>query len=244
MGSTYLSLTNRLLRRFNEVQIVEQDFASVRNIQAVAKDQIQDSIRYINTAKSRWPWNAYEYTTTLIPGTEEYVWPLNFQAVDWNSFQIQKDDTLNISSQTLTKINRDEWYDYHLRDADADSESNGLRMPRWVAESHGNGFLVTPSPNEEYELTFRYYIEPTELVNHDDETTIPSRFDNVIVTHASYYMALFRGDSELADRMDQEFKKQYSAMVNQVLPQETHAYDTRVNFGGLLKGSRLWSGRY
>lgn len=243
MGSTYLSLTNKLLRKFNEVQISQADFMYVRNIQAAAKDFIQDAIRDINMVKFRWPFNAYEYTTTLVPGQEEYSWPLDFQAVDWNSFQIQKDDTLNVESTTLVKINRDQWYDYRLKDRDYDSHPDGLRLPKWVSESHGNGFMVTPSPNEAFSLKFRYYVEPTELSAYDDTTTIPTRFDNVIIANASRHMALFRGDTEMADRMKQEYDKLLSYMITQLYPQESHAYDTRVNFGGNAQRSYIWTGQ-
>lgn len=222
---------------------MEQDFMSVRNIQAVAKDSIQDSIRDINIFKNRWPFNAFEFTTTLIPGTEEYVWPINFQAADWNSFQIQKDDSMNIRATTLVKINRDQWYDYHMKDRDDQSNPDGIRMPRWVSESHGNGFMVTPSPDRPYPLKFRYYVQPIELVNHDDVTTIPSRFDNVIIANAAHYLALFKGDDSMADKMRAQYELALRGMINQLLPQETHAYDTRVNFGGKSQRSYIWTGR-
>lgn len=243
MGSTYISLVNRLLRRFNEVQVLEQDFQSVRNIQAVAKDCIQDSIRDINIEKSRWPFNAYEYTLVLTPGVEEYIWPANFQAADWNSFQIQKDTNLNVMARSLTRINRDEWYDYRLKDRDDQAHPGGLRMPRWVSESHGNGFMITPSPNLAYTLKFRYYVQPIELIEHDDTTTIPSRFDNVIITNASQYMALFKGDTEMAQLQESRYKKLLANMIYQLLPGDPQAYDTRVNFGGNVARTKVWTGR-
>ena len=42
--STFLSLTNELLRRLNEVQIDQADFPNVKNVQALAKDSINSSI--------------------------------------------------------------------------------------------------------------------------------------------------------------------------------------------------------
>ena len=40
MPSTYLSLCNQVLRRLNEVEIIEGDFASVLGVQALVKDAV------------------------------------------------------------------------------------------------------------------------------------------------------------------------------------------------------------
>ena len=47
MSTTYLALTNDLLRRINEVQLTTANFATAKNVQAIAKDAINNSIREI-----------------------------------------------------------------------------------------------------------------------------------------------------------------------------------------------------
>ena len=44
MPSTYLDLTNKLLRKINEVEISEADFSNTRGVQTLAKDAIADAI--------------------------------------------------------------------------------------------------------------------------------------------------------------------------------------------------------
>src|SRR5690349_4470263 len=100
MPSTWIDLTNRLLRRVNDVEIPQSDFASARGVQAAAKDYIQDIVREINTTKTNWPFNAVEHSQTLEAGTEEYAWPANFTAAEWGSFQIQADDTIGNQFKT------------------------------------------------------------------------------------------------------------------------------------------------
>lgn len=241
MGSTYLDLTNKLLRRLNEVQLTETDFASARNIQATAKDCIQDAIRDINMFRSRWPFNAYEYTFTVIPGTEEYVWPANFHAVDWNSFQVQKDDTLNVNSQTLIYIPRDQWYE-RLKDRDYDSHPDGVRMPMYVYQTHGNGFGISPSPDRAYTIKFRYFVEPETLVDFSDTTTIPTKYDHVIISGALYWMNSFKGDAEASQLQEAKFKELVKQMANQLIMANDKIYDSRVNFGGGNKSSWIWLG--
>ena len=243
MPSTYMELTNRLLRRVNDAEISESDFASVRGIQATAKDCVLDTVREINSYKAEWPFNAVEHTQTLVVGTEEYAWPSNFVVCDWNSFQIQKDDTLNINHKTLKFINKEQWYEYS-RDRDYDSETDGLRIPDYVFPSHGQGFGLSPSPNEAYSLKYRYYKNPTDLDAYNDEVTIPNRFDYVIIAGALYHMSLFKENPEGVALMKQKFESGLKDMVNMFIPNPRVAYDTRVNFGGggLLSADGFWRG--
>ena len=48
MAETYLTLTNRVLTRLNEVELTSTTFTSARGIQTQVKNAINESIRYIN----------------------------------------------------------------------------------------------------------------------------------------------------------------------------------------------------
>ena len=246
MASTFMDLTNKILRRVNDVEITESDFVSAKGIQGAAKDYIQDIVKEINSSRIDWPFNAVEHTQVLQVGVEEYAWPLYFTAADWNSFQIQKDDVLNINHKQLKPISREEWYDY-FRDTDYDSEDDGKNIPSFVFPSHGQGFGVTPSPNEEYTLKYRYYKTPASLVNFDDEVTIYDKFDYVILAGAMYYMNLFKENAEAADRMNAKYKEGLRDMMNALLPNVTHMEDRRVNLGGgtnpIVNGFYWYRGR-
>ena len=88
MPATYLDLSNRVLRRLNEVEMTSSDFPTVRGVQALCKDAVKAAIANINQSEFEWPFNAAEHTDTLTIGREEYDWPTYFKVVDWNSFQI------------------------------------------------------------------------------------------------------------------------------------------------------------
>lgn len=231
MPSTYMDLTNRLLRRLNEVEIEEADFASVKNIQATAKDCILDTVREINTAKSAWPFNAVETTQVLTVGTEEYDWPADFSNVDWTSFQILKDDALNINHKKLILINREEWYRY-LRDLDYDSETDGRDIPSYVFHGHGEGFGISPSPDQAYTVSYRYYKNPTDLSAYNDQVTIPAKFDYVIMAGALYQMNLFKENIEGTNLMRQRFERGLDTMTQLFLPNPIDIQGGVVNFGG------------
>ena len=53
--ATFLDLTNRALRRLNEVELSSSDFSSARGIQASAKDAINSAILDLNRQQFEWP---------------------------------------------------------------------------------------------------------------------------------------------------------------------------------------------
>ena len=69
--TTYISLTNELLRRLNEVPLDSggDGFDSVRNVQALAKDAINNSIRSILQDGQEWPFlkTTYVQPPVFIP---------------------------------------------------------------------------------------------------------------------------------------------------------------------------------
>lgn len=231
MPSTFLQLTNRLLRRLNEVELTEADFPSATGIHATAKDCISDTVDEINTMHYDWPFNAVQHTQVLEVGTEEYAWPTNFTGADWYSFQIQADDTLGIKHKRLRSISREEWYK-NFKDLDDDSTTTGIRIPRFVAPSHGQGFAVTPSPDEAYTIKYRYYKQPTTVTLYDDEVTIPSKFDYVILAGALYHLNVFKENVEAAQLSEQRYNKGMTTMVSTFLPNFTHTFSPNFNRGG------------
>jgi hypothetical protein len=244
MPSTWMELTNKLLRRTNDVEITESDFASAKGIQAAAKDYIQDVVREINTTKPNWPFNAVEHSQSLNTGVEEYAWPINFTAAEWDSFQIQANATHGNSFQALHLTTRDEWYT-RQRDLDYESLTAGRDLPTHVFPSHGQGFGVTPSPDQDYNIKFRYYKDHTALSLFSSQVTIPDKFDYVIISGALTYMSLFKENIEGVQLMKQQFKEGISNMVNIFLPNETYVYSPRFQLGGGQKSyfKNMWIGQ-
>ena len=48
MAETFLTLTNKVLARLNEVQLTSTSFATARGIQVQTKNAVNESVRYIN----------------------------------------------------------------------------------------------------------------------------------------------------------------------------------------------------
>ena len=231
MPTTYIDLCNQVLRRLNEVEIAPADFAGVRGVQALVKDAVRSAVAKVNQAEFEWPFNAAEHTTTLAAGQEEYSFPSDLKVADFNSFQIQKDDSLGVGFKALRYIDRDEWYQRH-RDADYESGASGVGVPEYVFPSHGNGFGVSPTPDAAYAVKFRYFLNFTSLENSGDVTRIPSSFDTLIVDGALYHMYMFKDNPESAGVAFQAFERGLKSLQSIYINDYRYVRDRRVNFGG------------
>lgn len=229
MPTTFIDLTNTLLRRVNEVEINPSDFAGVRGIQALAKDAVRTSIARINSAEFEWPFNASEHSQTMTVGQEEYSWPQFFKTVEWNSFYIVGDDALNTKASPLKFIERDVWYSKFRKD-DLDGGSAGLQKPIYVFPSHGNGYGVSPSPDKPYVVRFRYFLNYAELTASDDQTRVPTTFDHVIIDGALYNLYMFRDNTEAAGIAQQSFLMGLKEMQTLLINKYESVRDTRVAF--------------
>lgn len=229
MASNYITLCNQVLRRLNEVEIPEADFPNTRGVQSLVKDAVKAAVAKINQAEFEWPFNAAEFTQTLTAGQTEYAWPNAFKIVDWNSFQLQKNDSLGVGYKSLGYMDRDEWYASH-RDADYTAGASGRDIPTKVFPSHGNGFGVTPSPNKAYSVKFRYYLNYTDLTLFSDVTRIPQSFDTVIIDGALYHMYMFKDNMEAAATALGTFQSGLKDLQTLFINNFESIRDTRVAF--------------
>lgn len=231
MAKTYLQLTNEVLRVFNQVELTSVNFDDARGVHSWAKDGVNMAIRQINTEAIKWPFNYETYTQTLTAGTYEYSFPSDFKTADWNSFQIQEDTDLGVSYKTLGIMDRDEWYTRHRDLDDAGTVDNeGRNVPHFVVRSHGGKYVLTPNPNQAYELTYKYYKYSTELSLHSDTTTIPDQFAHVIVLGASKHLSRMMDGLPYSQDLGKEFDRALGTMRTILINDEEYLRDTRVNY--------------
>lgn len=218
-----------VLRRINEVEIAEDEFLSVRGVQALVKDAVKAAVAKINQAEFEWPFNSAEHTETLVAGQSEYNWPDYFKIADWNSFQIQKNDSLGTGFKTLSPIDRDEWYK-NYRDDDYEAGSTGRNVPDFVFPSHGQGFGVTPSPDKAYSIRFRYYLNYADLTAATDTSRIPQSFDTVIVDGALFHLYMFKDNIEASQAAYAAFEDGLKDLQTLFINSFEYVRDTRIRF--------------
>lgn len=227
MGSTFLQLTNQVIRRINEVELDSMTFNSARGVQATIKDAVNASISKIQSKIPALKYMAYEHTQVLTPGTYEYAWPNDMIQVEKRSFQLQESEPLAIGSKTLQWINTNEWYG-SMRDMDVDAGVDGRDVPSFAGDTHGQGYFLTPSPNEAYTLKFRYFALPVALAAHGDQTNIPSNYDYVIVAGALRHMFRFRDNDPRTQDSKEEFREGLQDMDRNLVKRDLYFTDARV----------------
>lgn len=227
--TTYLEMVNKLIRRVNEVELDSSNFASARGVHGAIKDGIVDTLDKIYQRKYKWPFLAVLQTQVLTAGDQQYSWPADFLSVDWNSFQLQKDETLNVASKTLKVLQREEWYRYR-RDGDTDSLPDGRNIPVYVFSDQGLGWGVTPNPERAYTIKYTYYKNPVRPTLYSDEILLPKEYEFVVMAGALYHMYLFYDNNERATIAKEERDVGIADMVNSLLANNMeHMYAGVVN---------------
>jgi hypothetical protein len=107
MATTYLVLSNRILRELNEVELTSTTFSSSRGIQTAVKDFVNKSIHDIYNEGAELPLLHTTKTQALTTGDGEYDFPSDMRRVDFESFFLKPTElitngefTSNITSWT------------------------------------------------------------------------------------------------------------------------------------------------
>ncbi|KKL49027.1 hypothetical protein LCGC14_2319600, partial [marine sediment metagenome] len=93
-------------------------------------------------------------------------------------------------------------FNAYFREDDFHLEPSTFNTPEFVFATNDDKYIVSPVPDNEYKLEFKYYLPPTVLSSDTDTTTIPTRYEHVIIDRAMFYVFMFREDAESATIMD------------------------------------------
>ena len=211
--ATYVALTNELLRRLNEVtlDIACDGFDSVRNVQALAKDAVNNAIRNIIQTGQEWPFLKTTYTQTLTAGTREYSFPSDYSSADWETFYLKKLSSVDNTPMHLPTISYDE-YIQKYRQVDDTGDAAGIAAPNLIYQTNESKFGVTPIPNAAYEVEYVYWSFPLDLSLYNDVAVIPDRFKHVVIDGAMMYMMRFRSNDQSAAIHQQNFENGIRSM--------------------------------
>ena len=94
MATTYLDLSNRVLRELNEVELTSANFSSSRGIQTAVKDFINKSVHDIYNESVEIPLLHTSTTQATYTGDSEYTFPTDMRRVDFESFFLKPNELL------------------------------------------------------------------------------------------------------------------------------------------------------
>ena len=147
MATTYLTLTNRVLRELNETELTSSTFSSSRGIQTAVKDFVNKGIHDIYNETGEIPLLYSRTSQDLTVGDNEYDFPADFRKADMDSF-VLKPTELVTNGEFTSNIN---------------SWTTGDGSPSYT--SSGNGRLnlndaaayqaISTTVNKEYKIQIR-----------------------------------------------------------------------------------------
>ena len=241
-GSTFLSLTNKVLRHFNEVQLTSANFATATGFQAAAQDYVNEVIRDIQQAEYQWPfnWNQTEQVLTPNLAPNAYTTPSTCEFVDWESFFLVADATLTnpVSQQWLDIKDYDYWRqndaanDYNAAALVAAGGTLGVQPPSYVFRTQDSQIGFSPIADQAYTISYEWWGYPSELSVYSDTTTIPSRFDHVIFKGCAALGYAFRGNIPMYNIFDKWKMDGISKMRELLINQYKTVRDNRLRRAG------------
>ena len=210
MPYDYLSLVNRVNRSLNEVELTSANFLSAGGWHSHSKDAINLAIKDINDKPVEWPFYFVERELVLTPNQSRYPFPTDAKKIEFNTFRIRSDATLD--NRTISLFLMD-YEDYLIKCSDMEYNPDDYAgMPTTVSKTNGLQFLLAPPPAEAYRLIYEYYRVPAELEAPDEVPLIPEAFRSVIMSGAMYYAYLFREDEPAAEMAKAKFEDQVEDM--------------------------------
>ena len=230
MATTYITLVNDLLRRLNEVPLTTsgEGFSTAKNVQAIAKDAINNAIREILQDGHQFPFLKTTTTQTLTAGTGTYDLPTDMASVDWDTFYLQALSSAGNTARSLPTIPFEEYV--RIYKAIEENSGTGARSsPDLVYHTSEEKFGVTPLPDAAYVIEYVYYKFPADLSAFDDEMIIPDRFKYIIIDGAMVYMMRFRSNEQSAQIHQAKFQEGIKAMRRLLLDDPLFVRSSMIN---------------
>ena len=255
MATTYLDITNEVLRELNEIPLTSANFASAIGLQQFVKDAVNKAIFDVATQEPQLPFFATgesgatdpfygNVTVATVAGTRWYELKASsssvaddYGSIDWDDFYLT---TINVSGESapyvskgLRFLNLADWKRYY-RDSenldDADSQAYG--EPIHVIKSpDSRKFGLSPIPDKVYNVHFYAFDKPTKLSAHDDTIVFPEQYSNVITSKVRYYVWQFKESPQQAAFAMDDYKKAIKHMKSNLMnPTPRVMADDRIYF--------------
>ena len=218
------------MRRLNEVTLTTsgEGFSTAKNVQAIAKDAINNAIREILQDGHQFPFLKTTTTQTLTAGTGTYDLPTDMASVDWDTFYLQALSSAGNTARSLPTIPFEEYV--RIYKAIEENSGTGARSsPDLVYQTSEEKFGVTPLPDAAYVIEYVYYKFPADLSAFDDEMIIPDRFKYIIIDGAMVYMMRFRSNEQSAQIHQAKFQEGIKAMRRLLLDDPLFVRSSMIN---------------
>ena len=255
MATSYLDLTNEVLRELNEIPLTSANFGSAAGLQQFVKDSINKSIFDIANEEPQLPFFSagvsvgtdHFYGNVTDPSVAGQRWYLiktgssniasDYASIDWDDFYLT---TINVSGESapyvstgLKFLTLDDWNRYY-RDSENEDDANSQTWgePNFIIKSpDSRKFGLSPIPDKVYNIHFYAFDKPTKLSAHGDTIVLPEQYSNVITARTRYYSWQFKESPQQAAFALDDYKKEMRKMKSNLInPQPKYMTDDRRYF--------------
>ena len=254
MATTYLDLTNEVLRELNEIPLASANFATAIGFQKFVKDAINKSIFDIANAEPQLPFFSAgvsgstdpfygNVTVATVEGQRWYTLKADssslttdYASIDWDDFYLT---TINVSGESspyvskgLKFLNLADWKRYYRDSENADDANSTHAEPIHVIKSpDSRKFGLSPIPDKVYNVHFYAFTKPTALDAHGDTIVLPEQYSNVITARTRYYIWQFKESPQQAAFALDDYKKAMRTMKSNLInPTPKSMTDDRTYF--------------
>ena len=102
-------------------------------------------------------------------------------------------------------------------------------VPKHIVRTPDNNYLLYPFPDKQYTLVFVYFTLPTDLSAATDAPSLPEQFRTVIVEGAMYTAYMFRGETQEATIMKNNFEEGIKNMRTLYINKYDYISSTLIN---------------
>jgi len=255
MATTYLDLTNEVLRELNEIPLTAANFANATGLQKFVKDTVNKSIFDIANQEPQLPFFSAgvsgstdpfygNVTVPTVAGQRFYTLKsdsssitTDYASIDWDDFYVT---TINVSGETAPYVSRglrfltlDDWKRYY-RDSENEDDANSQNYgePKFVIKSPDNRkFGLSPIPDKVYNIHFYAFVRPTALSAYDDTMVLPEQYSNIVTARMRYYVWQFKESPQQAAFALDDYKKGMKQMKSNLMnPTPKYMTDDRRYF--------------
>lgn len=255
MATTYLDLTNEVLRELNEIPLTAANFANATGLQKFVKDTVNKSIYDIANEEPQLPFFSAgvsgstdpfygNVTVATVAGQRFYTLKADsssittdYASIDWDDFYVT---TINVSGETAPYVSKglrfltlDDWKRYY-RDSENEDDANSQTYgePKFVIKSpDSRKFGLSPIPDKVYNIHFYAFVRPTALSAYDDSMVLPEQYSNIVTARMRYYVWQFKESPQQAAFALEDYKKGLKYMKSNLMnPTPKYMTDDRRYF--------------
>ena len=254
MATTYLDLTNEVLRELNEIPLTSANFANAIGLQKFVKDSINKSIFDIANAEPQLPFFSAgvsggtdpfygNVTVASVAGQRWYTLKADsssittdYASIDWDDFYLT---TINVSGESSPYVSKglrfltlDDWKRYYRdNENSADANSTNAEPIHVIKSPDSRKFGLSPIPDKVYNVHFYAFTKPTALDAHGDTMVLPEQYSNVITARTRYYVWQFKESPQQAAFALDDYKKALRSMKSNLMnPTPKYMTDDRTYF--------------